>query len=137
MYKFELAKLMHQYSRNSLLSYFNTFFQKVSSIHNRNTRSHSQNQRWSRGHKVRGQGQGPKKIRGQGQGQKCSRPRPRTKDTNASVFLRKKILKNFFRSISKKKKNGLEKHFSADLQNFNHSKSSAVLEPRTGQFSRT
>ena len=27
----------------------------------------------------------------------------RTKDTNVSVFLRKKILKNFFRSISKKK----------------------------------
>ena len=72
-----------------------------------------------------------KKIRGQGQ--ECSRPK--TKDTNASVFLRKKVLKNFFRSISKK--NGLEKHSSADLQNFNHSKNSAVLEPRTEQFSRT
>ena len=47
----------------------------------------------------------------------------------------KKALKIFFRSISKK--NGLEKHFSADLKNFNHSKNSAVLEPRTGQFSRT
>ena len=40
MYKFELAKLMHQYYRYSLPS---TFFQKVSSIHNRNTRMHSQN----------------------------------------------------------------------------------------------
>ena len=60
----------------------------------------------------------------------------KAKDTNASVFQRKKVLKNFFRSISKKK-NGLEKHFSTDLQNFNHSKISAVLEPRTGQFSRT
>ena len=70
-----------------------------------------------------------KKIRGQGQ--ECSRPRPGTKDTIASVFLRKKS----FRSIYKK--NGLEKHFSADLQNFNHSKNSAVLEPRTVQFSRT
>ena len=37
MYKFELAKLMYQYSRNTLPSYFSTFFQKVSSIHNRNT----------------------------------------------------------------------------------------------------
>ena len=68
-----------------------------------------------------------------GQGQECSRPR--TKDTNASVFLRKKVLKIFFRRSPKK--NGLEKHFSADLQNFNHSKNRAVLEPRTRQFSRT
>ena len=43
MYKLELAKLMHQYSRNSLPSYCSTFFQKVSCIHNRNTRMHSQN----------------------------------------------------------------------------------------------
>ena len=43
-------------------------------------------------------------ARGQGQG-------PTTQ--NASVFLGKKVLKNFFQSISKK--NGLEKHFSADL----------------------
>ena len=51
-------------------------------------------QRWSRGHKARGQGQGhKKKIRGQGQeqpfrgqGQECSRPRPRTKNTGASVL---------------------------------------------------
>ena len=57
------------------------------------------------------------------------------KDTNASVFVRKKVLKIFFRRSPKK--SGLEKHFSADLQNFNHSKNSAVLEPRTGHFSRT
>ena len=56
------------------------------------------------------------------------------KDTNASVFLRKKVLKIFFR---RSPKNGLEKRFSAVLQNFNHSKNSAVLEPRTRQFSRT
>ena len=54
-------------------------------------------QRLSRGHKARGQGQGHKKN-----------PRPRTgmleaKDTNASVFLRKKVLKFFFRSIPPKK----------------------------------
>ena len=41
-------------------------------------------------------------------------------------FPEKKGLKQFFWSISKKK-NGLEKHFLADLQNFNHSKNSAVL----------
>ena len=66
------------------------------------------------------------KIRGQGQ--KCSRPR--TKDTNASVFLRKKVLKFFF-LVDLRKKNGLEKHFSADLQNFNHSK--IVLSSSRGQ----
>ena len=69
----------------------------------------SSNQRWSRGHKARGQGQGHKKIRGQGQpfedrtsrgqGQECSRPRPRTKDTGASVLPKKKKMssKIFFR----------------------------------------
>ena len=41
-------------------------------------------QRWSRGHKARGQGQGHKKKRGQGQ--ECSRPMPRTKDTSASAL---------------------------------------------------
>ena len=70
---------------------------------------------------------GTKKI--QGQGQECSRSRPRTKDTNASVFLRKKVSKIFF-SVDLQK-NGLEKHFPADIQNFNHSKNNAVLEPRT------
>ena len=47
----------------------------------------------------------------------------------------KKGLQIFF-SGDLQKKNGLEK-ISADLQNFNHSKNSAVIEPRTGQFSRT
>ena len=47
----------------------------------------------------------------------------------------KNLKKTFHRRF--KKKNGLEKHFSADLQNFNNSKNSAVLEPSTGQFSRT
>ena len=58
-------------------------------------------QRWSRGHKARGQGQGHKKKSeanakdclsedrpSRGQGQECSRPR--TKDTAASVFPKKK-----------------------------------------------
>ena len=84
-------------------------------------------QRWSRGHKARGQGHKKKseakaKYRNaRGQGHKCK------------CFPKKKILKNFF-SVDLKKKNGQEKHFLADLQNFNHSKNSAVLEPRTGQF---
>ena len=84
----------------------------------------------------------------QGQRQECSRPRPRTNDTAASVHRKKKVFiifsgdpkkrkvfKNFFQVISTKK--GLEKNFSADVQNFNHSKNSAVLDPRTGQFWRT
>ena len=82
-----------------------------------------------------------------GQGQKCSRPR--TKDTSASALQKKKVLSKTFQAISKKKK-GLYKNFSGDLhkkrfpknfssarQNFNIAKNSAVLESRTGQFSRT
>ena len=55
------------------------------------------NQRWSRGHKARGQGQEHKKIRGRGQ--TLSRPRTgmlEAKDTNANVFRKKKVFKNFF-----------------------------------------
>ena len=105
----------------------------------------------------------PKKFRGQGQ--TLSRPRPRTKDTDASV-LQKKGLEKIFSSDLKKKglqkifyaKKGLHKIFfrrfpleenkkrpsqifyevsGAFQQNFDGSKNSAVLEPRTGQFSRT
>ena len=123
-------------------------------------------QRWSRGHKARGQGQGHKKnprsrtafprtdtleakdrnARGQGQGP----------TTQAQVLSKKKkkkrSLQNFFTRSQKKKKKkkGLHKNVSSDLpkkrfpknfsstpQNFNNSKNSAVLEPRTGQFLRT
>ena len=59
----------------------------------------------------------------------------KNEDTNASVFRKKGLQKFFFRDLQKK--NGLEKHLLADLQTFNHSKNSAVLEPRTGQFLRT
>ena len=64
------------------------------------------NQRWSRGHKARGQGQGHKKKSeakakhslsedrpSRGQGQECSRPR--TKDTAASVLQKKGFQKSF------------------------------------------
>ena len=63
----------------------------------------------------------------------------------------KKVFKKFFRRSPKKKqkvfnfffsgdlqqKKGLQFFFSGHLQNFNNSKNSAVLEQRTGQFSRT
>ena len=115
-------------------------------------------QRWSPGHKARGQGQGHKKIRGQGQGQPfrgqtLSRPRTgmlEAKDTSASALQKKKkrSSQKFFRRSQKKKKvftkifqaistkKRFSKNFSSAPHNFNNSKNSAVLEPRTGQFSR-
>ena len=85
----------------------------------------------------------------QGQGQQCSRPR--TKDTSASALQKKKVFTKIFQAISKKKKKRssqkffkrspqkkrFPKNFSSAPQNFNNSKNSAVLEPRTDQFSRT
>ena len=101
--------------------------------------------------KIRGQGQG-QPFRGQGQ--ECSRPR--TKDTKRKCSPKKKKKKVFtkiFQAISKKKKKKKKvftkifqaistkkrfpKNFSTAPQNFNFPKNSAVLEPRTGQFSRT
>ena len=98
-------------------------------------------QRWSRGHKARGQGQGQGlDLRGQGQGQGQGQPfrgqtlsRPRTgmleakaKDQGhkAQVLSKKKKKKNVFTKIfqaiskkkkKKKKKKGLHKNFSSDL----------------------
>ena len=48
---------------------------------------------------------------------------------------KKKVFTKMFQAISKKK--GFPKNFSGAPQNFNDSKNSAVLKPRTGQFSRT
>ena len=95
-----------------------------------------------------------KKIRGQGQpfqGQTLSRPRTgmlEAKDRNARgqgqgprtqaqvlSKKKKKVFTKIFQAISAKKR--FPKNFSSALQNFNNSKNSAVLEPRTGQFSRT
>ena len=71
-----------------------------------------------------------------GQGQECSRPRPRTKDTSASALQKKKkVFTKIFQAVSTKKR--FPKNFSRAPQNFNIPKNSAVLEPRTGQFSRT
>ena len=75
--------------------------------------------------------------RGQGQ-------RPKTqvqvfsKKKSSNFFsgnFQKKDLKKGFRAISKER--GLQTNFLGHRQNFNNSKNSAVLEPRTGQFSRT
>ena len=78
-------------------------------------------QRWSRGHKARGQGHKKKSEakakdslsedrHSRGQGQECSRPR-----TQAQVLSKKKkgFHKNFSGDLQKKK--GLHKNFSSDL----------------------
>ena len=109
--------------------------------------------------KARGQGQGHKKIRGQGQpfrGQTLSRPRTgmleakakdqghkrkcsqKKKRSSKNLFRRspkQKSLQKFFQAFSDIKH--LPNDFLADLQTLNNSKNSAVLTPRTGQFSRT
>ena len=74
----------------------------------------NKHQRWSRGHKARGQGQGHKqKIRGQGQGQPfrgqtLSRPRTGMLEAKAKDQGHK-------RKCSPKKKKGPLKNFSGDL----------------------
>ena len=76
-------------------------------------------QRWSRGHKARGQGHKKKSEakdslsedrHSRGQGQECSRPR-----TQAQVLSKKKGLhKNFSGDLKKKKREGLHKNFLGD-----------------------
>ena len=65
-------------------------------------------------------------ARGQGQG-------PRTQAQVLSK--KKKVFTKIFQAISTKKR--FLKNFSSAPQNFNNSKNTVVLEPRTGQFSRT
>ena len=79
-----------------------------------------------------------------GQAQECLRPKPLTMDTSGSALQKKKVFTKIFQATSKKKKKGLHKNFSGNLHKktfskncFKRSKNSAVLEPRTGQFSRT
>ena len=88
-----------------------------------------------------------KKIRGQGQGQPfrgqtLSRSRTGMLEAKAKdqgykrkSSPKKKVLEKFFQVISTKKR--FPKNFSSAPQNFNNSKNSAVLEPRTDHFSRT
>ena len=121
-------------------------------------------QRWSRGHKAQGQGQGHKKnprprprtafprtdaleakdrnARGQGQGprtQSASALQKKKKSSSQKFFRRspkkKKVFTKIFQAISTKKR--FPNNFSSAPQNFNIQKNCAVLEPRTGQFSRT
>ena len=62
--------------------------------------------------------------------------RPRTQ-TQAFPYPKKEGLQKIFFRRSPQKKQPRKKTFSVDLQTFNHSKNSAVLNPRTGQFLRT
>ena len=63
------------------------------------------------------------KVKNQGHKRKCS---PKKKRQSSKNVFRRFPVKNAFWNF-----------FSGDLQNCNNSKKSAVLEPRTGQFSRT
>ena len=122
-------------------------------------------QRWSRGHKARGQGHKknprprtafPKtdtleakdrNARGQGQGPRTqSASALQKKKRSSQKFFRrspkkkkkkkkKKVFTKIFQAISTKKR--FPKNFSSAPQNYNIPKNSAVLEPGTGQFSRT
>ena len=129
-------------------------------------------QRWSRGHKARGQGQGQghkknprprpwprtafsrtdtleakdNNARGQGQGPRTQSASALQKKNNKGLHKnfsgdlkkkkkKKKVFTKIFQAISTKKR--FPKNFSRPPQNFNIPKNSAVLEPRTGQFSRT
>ena len=73
----------------------------------------------------------------QGHKQKCSPKKKKGLHKNFSGDLQKKkgLHKNFSGDLQKKKR--FPKNFPSAPQNFNNSKDSAVLEPRTGQFSRT
>ena len=73
------------------------------------------------------------KAKDQGHKRKCS---PKGLHKNFSGDLKKKrSSKKFFKRSPRK--NVFQKNFSSAPQNFNNSKNSVVLEPRTGQFSRT
>ena len=88
--------------------------------------------------KIRGQGQGQEQLF---RGQTLSKPRAGIIEAKAKdqghrwQVLSKKRSSKFFSGDLKK--NGLQKFFSGDLENFNDSKNSAVLKPKTEQFLRT
>ena len=70
-------------------------------------------QRWSRGHKTRGQGQGRKKIRGQGQG-KPSRGQTLSRPRTGMLEAKAKDQEHSGKCSPKKK--GLQKSFSGNLR---------------------
>ena len=67
--------------------------------------------------------------------QKFFRRSPKTKKKVSGDLQKKKVFAKIFQAISTKKR--FPKNFSTAPQNFNFPKNSAVLEPRTGQVSRT
>ena len=96
---------------------------------------------------ARGQGQGPR-TQAQVLSKLKSRRSPKKKKKKKGLhknFLgdlqkkkkkkKKKVFSKIFQTISTKQR--FPKNFSSASQNFNNSKNTAVLEPRTGQFSRT
>ena len=97
-------------------------------------------QRCSRGHKARGQGQEHKKIsrprtdpleakaKDQGHRRKCSQ-----KKRSSKFFFRRSLLEETKKKVFADFSQGFWR-FPTKFQRF---KNSAVLEPRTGQFSRT
>ena len=70
----------------------------------------------------------------QGHKHKCSKKKGLYKNFSGDLQ-KKKVFTKIFQAISTKKR--FPKNFSNAPQNFNNSKNSAVLEPRTGQFLRT
>ena len=82
----------------------------------------------AKGRNARGQGQGPRT-----QAQVLSEK----KKVFTKIFQaisKKKVFTKIFHAISTKKR--FPKNFSSAPKNFNNSKNTAVLEPRTGQFLR-
>ena len=69
-----------------------------------------------------------------GQGRNARGQGPRTQ-AQLQKKKKKKVFTKIFQAISTK--NRFPKNFSSAPQNFNIPKNSAVLDPRTGQFSRT
>ena len=101
-------------------------------------------QRWCRGHKVRGQGQGHKKIRGQGQGQpfrgqivsssRTGMLENKAKDQGHSRKRpQKKGLQKFFFRLSPKK-TVKKKNFQPICKILTIQKNTAVPKRRTGKF---
>ena len=85
----------------------------------------------------RGQGQGRTgMVKDLGHRRNCSQKKVFKKIFQAFSQKETKGLQFFFSGDLQQKK-GLQNFFSGHLQNFNNSKNSAVLEQRTGQFSRS
>ena len=74
------------------------------------------------------------KAKDQGHKRKCS-PKKKKNFFSGDLQKKKKVFTKIFQAISTKKR--FPNNFSSAPQNFNIPKNSAVLEPRTGQFSRT